>query len=33
VQPKTYGSVAPQLFERIVDQTASGVKKAGARAA
>jgi cytochrome o ubiquinol oxidase subunit 2 len=33
VPPKTYGSVAPQLFERIVDQTASGVKKAGARAA
>ncbi len=30
VPPKTYGSVAPQLFERIVDQTASGVEKKGA---
>jgi cytochrome o ubiquinol oxidase subunit 2 len=32
VQPKTYGSVAPQLFERIVDQTASGAEKAEAGA-
>jgi cytochrome o ubiquinol oxidase subunit 2 len=33
VAPKTYGSVAPQLFEHIVDQTASGAKKTGAGAA
>jgi cytochrome o ubiquinol oxidase subunit II len=33
VAPKIYGSVAPQLFERIIDQTASGAKKAGAGAA
>jgi cytochrome o ubiquinol oxidase subunit II len=33
VPPKTYGSVAPQLFERIVDQTASGPEQAGAGAA
>ena len=33
VPPTTYGSVAPQLFERIVDQTASGAEKAGAGAA
>jgi cytochrome o ubiquinol oxidase subunit 2 len=33
VPPKTYGSVAPQLFERIVDQTASGGGQAGAGAA
>ena len=33
VPPTTYGSVAPQLFERIVDQTASGAEQAGAGAA
>jgi cytochrome o ubiquinol oxidase subunit 2 len=33
VPPTTYRSVAPQLFERIVDQTASGTEKAGAGAA
>jgi cytochrome o ubiquinol oxidase subunit II len=32
VPPTTYGSVAPQLFERIVDQTASGREQAGAGA-
>ena len=29
VPPTTYRAVAPQLFERIVDQTAAGPKKAG----
>jgi cytochrome o ubiquinol oxidase subunit 2 len=33
VPPTTYGSVAPQLFERIVDQTATGPQKAGVGAA
>jgi cytochrome o ubiquinol oxidase subunit 2 len=28
VPPTTYGSVAPRLFERIVEKTASGAKKA-----
>jgi cytochrome o ubiquinol oxidase subunit II len=33
VPPTTYRSVAPQLFERIVDQTAAGPEGAGAGAA
>jgi cytochrome o ubiquinol oxidase subunit II len=33
VPPTTYGSVAPRLFEHIVDQTASGGGQAGAGAA
>jgi cytochrome o ubiquinol oxidase subunit 2 len=33
VPPTTYRSVAPRLFERIVDQTASGPQKAGVGAA
>ena len=33
VPATTYGSVAPRLFERIVDQTVSGPKKAGVGAA
>ena len=33
VPPTTYRSVAPKLFERIVDQTASGPEKAGVGAA
>jgi cytochrome o ubiquinol oxidase subunit 2 len=33
VPPTTYRSVAPQLFERIVDQTASGPGQAGVGAA
>jgi cytochrome o ubiquinol oxidase subunit 2 len=33
VPPTTYRSVTPQLFERIVDQTASGPGQAGVGAA
>jgi cytochrome o ubiquinol oxidase subunit 2 len=33
VPPATYSAVAPQLFERIVDQTMSGAEKTGAGAA
>jgi hypothetical protein len=33
VPPTTYRSVEPKLFERIIDQTVSGSKKAAAGAA
>jgi cytochrome o ubiquinol oxidase subunit 2 len=33
VPAKTYRTVAPNLFERIVDQTASGPERVGASAA
>jgi hypothetical protein len=33
VPPTTYGSAAPALFERIIDQTVSGAERTGSGAA